>query len=135
MAGTLEVPAISGSAVRIQLQLEVRPKLAGAVVEALRPQLERTWRALLAGYEFTVVATPSVESPLDRAEGQVDVVAKDPAALIPLSSEQRILLHNESLPPLVDPIVPMGPISRRQQAVAILIAMITLLNTLLLVLK
>jgi hypothetical protein len=100
-------------------------------VEAFRPSLESALDTLFSGYRLTVTATPSVDPVLDRVEGPVNVEAESPATLIPLSREQKQLVHNESLLASTD----LAPVpvtnNRRQQAAAILIAIIALLTSLL----
>ena len=130
MAEPITITVAANGSTRVQLFLKVEPKFLPGQLELIGQANERTIRQLLAGYDLSVVALPDVVGPVDRLEGTVDL-NPDQAAERIMQPIKRELIEPAALVARDDWHV-VTPTSNkwRQQAAAILIAIIALLTAL-----
>lgn len=123
-------PGSVASEAVIQLEFELVPKVRAGVLKDVVPGGARALERALENYDLVVRATNAVGADLDRVEAPVDLPRQFPSAAIPLSREQQAILRNEELNVQDAPLPTIPTTNRRQQAAAILIAIIALLTSL-----
>lgn len=131
----LETPGLSGSQGVVKLYLELVPKTGNGVLKDVAPGSARALQRALDAYVVTVRAAVPVDGQLDRVEAPVYAQDQNPRAAIPLVGEQAVHFTNEEMW-IQDAVPPVGKtFSWRQQAAAIIIAIVALLTSILQLLK